>query len=175
MRMRTASLDDLDQILHLINSDISDNNSKETNLVILQIDKNFLKQAIGSKEVYIPILEGEDGKIIGVILAYEKSFISKVEFKKDKMIQKILKEIRYDFVYADKLVIDKTQLNKGYQKILLMSFLDDTKKKTIIKAISPTTINYITSKNLFEAFKFKLEKEISVYDDLIFGIYELDN
>jgi hypothetical protein len=165
MRMRTANLDDLDQILILLKS--------ETNKT--QISENCIKQAIKSKEVIISILEGEENKIIGVMLGYQKSFLKKDCFKNDEIIQKIFQEIRYDFIYITNLIITNENQGKSYERMLIMSFLDDSKKNTVLHAISHAPKIDQESKNLFSSFKFKLEFEISVYNGLTFGIYEHDN
>lgn len=161
--MRSANSEDLGQILTLIEEKPS---------------KDCFTKAFKSKEVYISVLEGEEveeNKIIGVMIGFHKNFLKKTCFKDNEIIQRLLKEIRYEFTYITNLFITKDHQGKNYERMLIMSFLDDTKKQTLLKPIQFEPEKDQKSIDLFRSFKFRLEMEISTKEKETIGIYEYDN
>lgn len=177
MKMRNATNCDIDAILKLIEqNNVNRQANVTTGLIEYQADPSLIRKAIASKDSYSIILEGENEQdLIGFMLGYKKSFLKQAEFKKDEIVQHLLNNILYDFVYADILVIDKEHQDKQYGKMLMLSFIDDCKKDTIITAVAHTPIRNEASIKLIKSFRFTEETEITVYDGLTFGIYELDN
>lgn len=178
--MRKGKLDDCESIIKLIRDLTTNNSVDETRdpslgLVKCQISSELLNEALKSKEAYITILEGEENRIIGVMIGYQKNFLQKKYFQNDQIVQHLLANIRYDFVYADILIVAKDQLKSGYERMLFMSYLDDTKKNTLLFPVQNSPVENIASKKLMRSFRIKLETEISVYDGLNFEIYEYDN
>jgi len=178
MKMRGATVDDIDAIISLIQQNNSENKNHKN-----REDPNLIKKTIESKDGYISVLEGEAtedqgskaGKLIGVMIGYHKKFLSNKEFNSDKIVQHLLKNIQYDFVYTDILVVSKEQQGKQYGRMLMLSFLDDTKKNTIIAAAALSPHKNKDSLKLFDGFRFTKEDEITVYDGLTLGIFEYDN
>ena len=178
--MRKGKIEDCESILQLIleqttNKSINENKNPVLGLVNCQINSDLLNEALKCKESYITILEGEENKIIGVMIGYQKNFLQKKYFQNDKIVQHLLSNIRYDFVYADLMIVASDQLNNGYERMLFMSYLDDTKKNTLLFAIQNSPKENIASKKLMQSFRIKVELEICVYDGLNFAIYEYDN
>ena len=132
--------------------------------------KNRIK---GNKFFYVA---EEKGNIIGFLSSYTDIKLKKLNFKKDEIINHILKKDS-SFIFWDQLGIIKDYQNKGIGKNLSDKFTQDaikSKYKTLYAPISHKPYRNNFSIKLVKKLGWKLIEEIKVYNGLIFGIYKRD-
>ena len=170
MNVRKATSDDSKKITELFEK-YSKNNSNV--LSSSSISENNLSTLIDTKGVHSEIFEIKS-KIVACYLGFDKKVIESNKFLKQQEFFKILiGEILYDFTFLFDLVEDKTiKDNFQFTRMMMMSYLDETRKKTVIVS-SKIPINKVLSEQL-KFFRFKEEKQISI-NNKIFQLYELDN
>ncbi len=97
-------------------------------------DEDWLKKRVSNnKNVYL--LEDEEIGCIGFLVGYSKKLLEKMKLSDNKVVKHILKHYPGDFFYLDFLVIKNSEKNKGMEKILISSIMDDAKKKMVYSAI----------------------------------------
>ncbi|MBT3297600.1 hypothetical protein HN385_01640 [archaeon] len=164
MKIRVADDKDVEMLISTINDVVIVNSSYLG-------DNWFKKRILGNKSVYV--LEDEGVGFIGLLVAYNKKYLGKVKLLDNKVINYILKKYPGDFYYLDFLAIKKSELNKGMEKILISSILDDAKKKMVYTGVN---LNSDLSDEQYlkelDFFDFSTVEKIPNEENPEFEIYE---
>ncbi|MBT4605300.1 hypothetical protein HOC01_06690 [archaeon] len=163
MKFRQASSEDIKQIMTLLPNDIIDK-SRFKNLNKLLKEKGIISQ----------VIESEEKNIIGVSLGYTKKLLQKSYFKQDKIIAHLLATIQYDFIFFDIFKVGKQEQNKGFERMLIYSFLDECKGKTIIAAIPEDGKEELIKYTQITFMRFDQIAQITI-NNANYLIYEKDN
>lgn len=143
----------------------------------LRITPTLLKSLLGTKGVHCEVFEitdeNEEKQIVATYLGFDKKIIqSNKELKKNAFLKELCKQILYDFTLFIDLVAETGTQEENYKRMMMMSYLDETKKKTVMIASKfpvPTSI-----KQQIEFFRFKEEKIIQAEGEE-YQLFELDN
>jgi hypothetical protein len=163
VKFRQASSEDIKQIMTLLPNDIIDK-SRFKNLNKLLKEKGIISQ----------VIESEEKNIIGVSLGYTKKLLQKSYFKQDKIIAHLLATIQYDFIFFDIFKVGKQEQNKGFERMLIYSFLDECKGKTIIAAIPEDGKEELIKYTQITFMRFDQIAQITI-NNANYLIYEKDN
>lgn len=141
------------------------------------IDKSRFKnlnKLLKEKGIISQVIESEEKNIIGVSLGYTKKLLQKSYFKQDKIIAHLLATIQYDFIFFDIFKVGKQEQNKGFERMLIYSFLDECKGKTIIAAIPEDGKEELIKYTQITFMRFDQIAQITI-NNANYLIYEKDN
>jgi len=178
MQFRTATKNDANQIKDLIEANIVSIKEKKQGLIEYpQYNLAHYQKILSEKDTISQVLE-IDKNIVAVALGYKKTILKKPYFKDDKIIQHLLKSIKYDFTYADLVVVREDHRKKGYGRMLMISFIDECPKQTIIGAVATKPIRNEKSLRLIESLRASKIDELSTKinkNEITFDIFEFDS
>ncbi|MAG60855.1 hypothetical protein CL619_03655 [archaeon] len=168
MNVRKAIVEDSDSIVNLLQA-TSDTNPITKNI---PLDKKFLRSIIGNKGIDLEVFE-INKKIVACHLGFDKKIIETTkELKSNPLFAQILKEILYDFTFLYGVFALEDGQKDIHIKMMMMSYLDETKKKTILTIIPDQGLENIKKQLLL--FKFHEEKTAEILGSK-YSIFELDN
>ncbi len=144
----------------------------KTNNSIIPLSESLLKSILGSKQVYCEVFEVDD-KIVSAFLGFDKKIIETTkEFKSIPIFKQLLDEVFYDFTYFHSLSAKEGPQSKNYKKMMMMSYLDAVKKKTVITLVKEPIEEFIAHQ--LKYYRFQEEKKINVKGEELI-MFELDN
>ena len=115
-----------------------------------------------------------DGDIVGFCSAYTDQMLRNKMFSDDEIIKDILKNLEGPFLYIDQVALIKSEEGKGLGKTLLETVISNSDSSKLVGACAHSPKRNEWSVGQLGRLGFILEREITVYDGLTFGIYCLN-
>ncbi|MBU1111219.1 MAG: GNAT family N-acetyltransferase [archaeon] len=171
--IRLAKLSEAGQVCNIVNSRNVSRDSGESGLVEYpERPVGWYKRALNGN-INFYVAEEEDN-VLGFCSAYTDQMLRNKMFTGDEIIKDILKNIGGPFLYIDQVALLKSEEGKGFGKILLETVILNSDLSKLVGACAHSPKRNEWSVGQFGRLGFILEREITVYDGLTFGIYCLN-
>jgi len=171
--IKLAKVSEAGQICDIVNSRNVSRNSDRPGLVEYPgRSVDWYERAINDN-VNFYVAE-EDGKVLGFCSAYTNQVLKEEMFSDDEIIKNILENHEGPFLYIDQVALLKREDGKCLGSTLLETVISNSSQVKLIGACAHSPKKSEWGIIQLEKLGFTLEKEITVYDGLTFGIYCLN-